>query len=105
MAKNYVQEFQDAVQASRLPGEARGILLGLAVWADYQTGEIAPAYTRSLTQIVAATGFGRTAVARHLNLLEETGWIIRHVPTLDQSRRGVRTWYELTIGKPDYPSP
>jgi IclR helix-turn-helix domain len=103
VAKNYVQEFQAAVQASRLPSAARGLLLGMAVWADYATGEITTGYTRSLTAIVAATGLPRSTVTEYLDRLEETGWIIRHVPTLARSRAGDSTWYELTIGKPDLP--
>jgi DNA-binding MarR family transcriptional regulator len=96
-----VREFQDAVQASRLPQPAKALLLHMAVWADYRTGEISHTYTRSLSGIADATGLDRRTVARYLCRLANAGWITRHQPTVSESRKGARTWYELEIGKPD----
>lgn len=96
----FIRELQDAVQSSQLPQPAKALLVHMAVWADYTTGVIRPEYTRSLTGMATATGLDRRTVERYLTALDDAGWIIRHRPTLAESRRGARTWYELTIGKP-----
>jgi DNA-binding MarR family transcriptional regulator len=101
----YIREFQDAVQSSRLPQAAKALLIHMAVWADYSTGSVGPAYTRSLSGIADATGLNRATVERYLRRLDDAGWITRHRPTLAESRRGVRTWYELTTGKPELGAP
>lgn len=97
----FIRELQDAVQSSQLPQPAKALVIHMAVWADYSSGKIAPEYTRSLTGIAQATGLDRRTVERYLERLDDAGWIIRHRPTLTESRKGARTWYELTIGKPE----
>lgn len=96
----YVQEFTTAVCQSQLPPPARQILLTLALWSNYSNGHVPAKHTRSLTGISKATGLQRSTVAKYLKLLEDAAWLTRHVPPVSESRRGARTWYELTVGKP-----
>jgi hypothetical protein len=100
----FIREFQDAVQSSELPQPARALLIHMSVWANYGDGVIPACHTRSLTGMTRATGLQRSTVAKYLALLEEAGWLTRHVPRVAESRKGVRTWYELTVGKPELPS-
>lgn len=86
-----------AVRASDLPAPARLIMLVLADVAEVGTAEIPERFTPSLSVLAAETGLDRSTVKRHLNALDEAGWLDRSVPDGAAQGRMERTRYRLTL--------
>lgn len=83
-----------AVKASDLPMPSRCVALVLASEADNATGKV----TVSLSAIATGTGASRSTVAKHLIMLEESGFLSRRAPASWQSLgRGEMTEYTLLI--------
>jgi DNA-binding Lrp family transcriptional regulator len=90
-----------AVRKSDLPAPSRLIMLVLADVAEVGTCEIPEKHTPSLRVIADETGLNKATVVRHLDSLDDAGWIVRTKPTLEAARLyGERTKYRLTI--PDH---
>lgn len=101
-------EYERAIRASDLPSLARLTALTLATWADAKTGVIPDRMMPSLTTLEAATGMSRGAVRKHLDRLEEDGWVERKRPSVAAARsKKARTRYRLLIPRgtvvPDSP--
>jgi len=89
-----------AVRASSMPAPARLVMFVLADISDAETAVIPAQWTLSLAELAAETGLAESTVKRHLNDLEERGWVVRSRPTLEAARRGERTRYSLAVGGP-----
>lgn len=88
-----------ALRTSGLPAPSRHIMLTLSDLADAQTGVIPADRTPSLRELGEWTGLGKGPIAKHLNLLEEHGWVFRTVPPIELARREhARTTYRLAVG-------
>ncbi|GAA3455914.1 hypothetical protein GCM10018962_77480 [Dactylosporangium matsuzakiense] len=104
-------DVERALRGSTLPAPARHVALTIATWCDPDTAAVPARYTPSLTGLADATGLGRSTVARHLDLLESAGWLVRRRPTVaDARRRHERTLYRLRVPadlvpERDQPSP
>jgi hypothetical protein len=89
-------DVERAVLASDLSPQAKLVMLVLLVHADARTldtGKFSP----SLTGLANATGLGRSTVARELNHLERSGWVVRVRPSSADARsKRARTAYRLT---------
>ncbi len=95
-------DFERAVLRSDLSATARLILLALAVVADWPGGAIPPRFTPSLTTLAEMTGLSRSALAKYLNEIEQTGdqdgWVVRVRPTKERARSDKeRTRYQLSV--------
>lgn len=93
-------EYERAVRSSTLPGLSRLVLFTLATWADVKTGIIPDQLNPSLTVLAEGAGMDRSTVRRHLNALEEAGWVGRKRPKVADARaEKARTHYRLTLPK------
>jgi DNA-binding Lrp family transcriptional regulator len=90
-------DVERTVRASELPPSERLVLFVLLTHADTDPVIIPARFTPSLTQLASETGLDRTTVARILGRLESQGWIRRQRPPVEQSRKGARTRYRLTV--------
>ncbi|GIH07384.1 hypothetical protein Rhe02_54510 [Rhizocola hellebori] len=88
-----------AVKASSLPSPSRLIMFALSDSADKDTAVVPEEHAPSLRQIAEWTGLGKATVARHLDLLEESGWLERERPSIEAARsEHAKTNYRLSIG-------
>lgn len=90
-------DVERAVLASDLPSLDRLVMLVLLTHADVDPVSIPAKFTPSLTGLASESGLDRTTVQRRLRRLEAGGWIIRQPPPVEQSRKGVRTRYQLAV--------
>lgn len=91
-------EITKAIRASDLPSPARLVLFVLCDVAEVGTAEIPEKFTPSLTVLERETGLSRSTVQRHLQSLEDDGWIIRTRPaTPQQMWAGERVRYRLSV--------
>lgn len=90
-------DVERAVRSSDLPTLERLLLFVLLQHADNDSSVIHPRFTPSLTALASETGMDRTTVARNLRRLETKGWLTRQAPPVEQSRKGVRTRYQLAV--------
>lgn len=87
-----------ALRQSTLPPPSRHIMLALSDIADPKTAVIPDERTPSLAELTTWTGYDKSTVTRHLDLLDETGWLHRDRPDRIVARRdGVRTKYRLMV--------
>lgn len=70
-------------------------MLTLADVAEVGTAEIPEQWTPSLTVLAAETGLSKRTVQRHLDDLDEAGWIKRERPDKKAQWRGERVRYTL----------
>lgn len=90
-------EVNRAVRASELPPPSRLIMLVLSDIAEVGTAEVPAQRTPSLAVLAKETGLNEATVKRHLNALDADGWIKRTKPSLEASRLGERTRYQLLV--------
>lgn len=91
-------EVNQAVKASSLPPPRRLIMLVLSDAADPKTGIIPDDRTPALREIAEWTGLDKSTVTRHLDALDDDGWVIRDRPDRETARRDrVRTRYRLDV--------
>lgn len=88
-------EVTKAVRRSELPAPARLVMLTLADVAEVGTAEIPERWTPSLTVLARETGLSKRTVQRHLDLLDEEGWIKREKPGKKAQWYGERVRYTL----------
>jgi hypothetical protein len=93
-------EYERAVRSSDLPSLSRLLALTVATWADVRTGVIPDHLQPSLTTLEDATGMVRASVRKHLDTLEEGGWLRRTRPPVAAARsKKARTKYGIKIPK------
>jgi predicted transcriptional regulator len=90
-------DVERVVCASDLPPSERLVLFVLLQHADNDPVIIPAKFTPSLSGLASETGLDRTTVARILSRLESQGWVHRQRPPVEESRKGVRTRYQLTV--------
>lgn len=91
-------EYERAVRSSDLPSLSRLLALTVATWADVKTGAIPGRLMPSLTTLESATGMARASVRKHLDTLEEGGWLKRDRPSVAAARsEKARTKYTIKI--------
>ena len=91
-------EYERAVRSSELPPLSRLLALTVATWADVKTGVIPDRLTPSLTTLESATGMARASVRKHLDNLEDGGWLKRDRPSVAAARSAkARTKYSIKI--------
>lgn len=91
-------EYERAVRSSDLPSLSRLLALTVATWADVKTGVIPGRLMPSLTTLESATGMARASVRKHLDTLEEGGWLKRDRPPVAAARsEKARTKYTIKI--------
>ena len=88
---------EDAVKASQLSPTARHVLLTLLTYVDVATGVIPYGRSPSLTNLTRDTGYARSTVAKHLELLAAWGWLDRAPPAVAEQLRGGKTRYRLLL--------
>jgi len=86
-----------AVRKSDLPSPSRLIMFVLADVADTGTAEIPPQRTPSVAVLAEETGLDRRTVQRHLDSLEESGWLTRTRPSEREQWFGHRVRYRLLL--------
>jgi DNA-binding transcriptional ArsR family regulator len=86
-----------AVRKSDLPSPSRLIMLVLADVADTGTAEIPPRRTPSVAVLATETGLDRRTVQRHLDALDEAGWLSRVRPSEREQWFGHRVRYRLLL--------
>jgi hypothetical protein len=90
-------DVERAVERSDLEPIGRHIILVLCGRMMQGSTVIPPGHSPSLTKLAEGTGWDRRTIMRHLNLLEETGWLIRRRPDPHLARtQHVRTAYVVT---------
>lgn len=91
-------EYERAVRSSDLPSLSRLLALTVATWADVKTGVVPDRLMPSLTTLEEATGMARASVRKHLDTLEEGGWLKRDRPSVAAARSAkARTKYTIKI--------
>ncbi len=96
MAKKW--EINRAVRHSSLPAPSRLIMLVLSDLADVDDGVIPDSRTPSLRELAEWTGLDKSTVTRHLDALDESGWVCRTRPPVEVARRDhVKTTYRLDV--------
>lgn len=90
-------EVNKAVRASGLTPPSRLIMLTLSDIAEAGTAEVPARHTPSLKVLAVETGLNEATVKRHLAALDDAGWLKRTAPTMEASRRGERTRYQLLV--------
>jgi hypothetical protein len=96
-------DVERAVRVSDLPASERLVLFVLLTHADNDSVIIPAKFTPSLTGLASETGLDRTTVARILRRLESQEWVRRQRPPVEESRKGARTRYQMTV--PDLVAP
>jgi DNA-binding transcriptional ArsR family regulator len=86
-----------AVRKSDLPSPSRLIMLVLADVADTGTAEIPPQRTPSVAVLSTETGLDRRTIQRHLDALDEAGWLSRVRPSEREQWFGHRVRYRLLL--------
>lgn len=86
-------KYERGIRYSDLPAPARHLALTLATWADIETGIIPDRFQPAKETLEQATGLSRGAVFKHLNTLDDAGWISREVG----GGRNRRTRFTLRI--------
>ena len=91
-------DVERAVERSDLAPIGRHIILLLCGRMTQGSTLIPREFSPSLTRLAAGTGLDRRTVMRHLNELEELGWLVRHRPDPDKARKEhARTNYTVLI--------
>lgn len=91
-------QFNRALQASKLKGTTRAVLMHMGVLADWPGGVIPERFSPSLNKLADITGFSRRAVMEHLNIAEQEGWVVRTRPeTAKALGENERTGYRLVV--------
>ncbi|MFD4572064.1 helix-turn-helix domain-containing protein [Streptomyces sp. NPDC058417] len=91
-------EYERAIRSSELPSLSRLLALTVATWADVRTGRIPDNLQPSLTALEDATGMVRASVRKHLDTLEDGGWLRRDRPPVAAARsKKERTKYTIKI--------
>jgi len=85
--------YERGIRYSNLPAPSRHLALTIATWADVETGIIPARFQPAKGVLEEATGLSRGAIVKHLNLLEEQGWISRETG----GGAGRRTKFRLRI--------
>ena len=98
-------EITKAVRRSSLPAASRLVMFVLADAADVGTAEIPPQYTPSLSVLAAETGLDRRTVQRHLDALEDGGWLQRSRPSAQAQGHRERVKYRLVMPTDTDPDP
>lgn len=89
-------EINRAVRYSGLPAPSRLIMLVLSDLAEADSGVIPESRTPSLRELAEWTGLDKSTVTRHLDALDESGWVCRTRPPAEVARRDhVKTAYRL----------
>jgi DNA-binding MarR family transcriptional regulator len=92
-------DVERAVMASDLPASARLVMFVLLAHCNANPVEIPAKFGPSLSALKKKTGLARSTVCSILDALEAQGWLIRDRPAVEQSRKHVRTRYQLAIPK------
>jgi DNA-binding transcriptional ArsR family regulator len=96
-------EIERAVDRAQLPGPSVGLMRALLARINAKSGVIPPEAQPSLSQLASLTGYSRSTAMRHLNVLEDQGWVIRIRPPLWLARtQHVTTAYAMRV-PPRYP--
>ncbi len=91
-------DIERAVEQSDLAPIGRHILLVLCGRMMQGSTVIPREHSPSLTKLAAGTGWDRRTVMRHLAMLEQAGWLIRHRPDPAKARREhARTNYTVLV--------
>lgn len=85
--------FERGIRYSSLLPISRHLALTLATWADLETGIIPDRFQPAKETLEQATGLSRGAIVKHLNLLEEAGWLRRETG----GGRSRRTKFRLCV--------
>jgi hypothetical protein len=89
-------DVERAVERSNLAPIGRHIILVLCGRMMQGSTLIPPGHSPSLTKLAEGTGWDRRTIMRHLNLLEQLGWLVRHRPDPHRARtQHVRTSYTV----------
>lgn len=105
--------YERGIRYSSLPAPSRHLALTLATWADVETGIIPARFQPAKGVLEEATGLSRGAIVKHLNLLEEQGWISRETGGGAGKRTkfrllipaGAKTGHQVTPSAPENGSP
>jgi hypothetical protein len=105
--------YERGIRYSSLPAPSRHLALTLATWADVDTGIIPDRFQPAKGVLEEATGLSRGAIVKHLNLLEEEGWISRETGGGAGRRTkfslrvpaGAKTGHQATPSAPENGSP
>lgn len=91
-------DVERAVEASDLAPIGRHIILVLCGRMMQGSTLIPAVHSPSLTRLASGTGWDRRTIMRHLTLLEESGWLIRHRPDPHKARtEHARTAYTVLM--------
>lgn len=91
-------DVERAVAKSDLPPIGRHIVLVLCQRMQQGSTLIPREHSPSITTLAAGTGWNRRTITRHLAVLEDAGWIIRHRPPVHLARTmHARTAYTVLI--------
>lgn len=91
-------DVERAVEQSDLAPIGRHIILLLCSRMTQGSTLIPREYSPSLTRLARGTGWDRRTIMRHLTLLEEAGWLLRHRPDPHAARTlHVRTAYTVLL--------
>jgi hypothetical protein len=91
-------DVERAVEKSDLAPIGRHIILVLCGRMMQGSTLIPREYSPSLTKLAAGTGWDRRTIMRHLNELEQLGWLIRRRPDPDKARKEhARTSYTVLM--------
>jgi hypothetical protein len=91
-------DIERALEHAALPAVGTAILMWLCTRMDKGSTVIPPGQSPSLSRLARMTKYHRRTVMRHLNHLEETGWLTRKRPELHHARTLHRTThYSVTI--------
>jgi hypothetical protein len=91
-------DIERALERAALPAVGVSILMWLCTRMDKGSTDIPPGQSPSLTRLARMTKHHRRTVMRHLNKLEETGWLDRRRPDPHLARTLHRTThYSVTI--------
>lgn len=86
-----------AIKASDLPAPSRLLLYTLLTHVTNGTLGVPAKYAPTFSALGAESGLARGTLSKHLNQLEDDGWLIRKRPTKARAMHGhQRTGYEIT---------
>lgn len=105
--------YERGIRYSSLPAPSRHLALTIATWADVDTGIIPDRFQPAKGVLEESTGLSRGAIVKHLNLLEEQGWISRETGGGAGRRTkfrlripaGAKTGHQVTPSVPENGSP
>jgi len=91
-------DVERAIERSDLPPIGRHIILVLCGRMMQGSTLIPREFSPSLTRLAAGTGWDRRTIMRHLTVLENKGWLIRHRPDPAKARKEhARTSYTVLM--------